>query len=183
VQSSAWPQNAHCDTHHGAQLPSYTTLHPIMPFPRVAKLLLFIPFILGAFAELAPADLAAEDVSSSAASSMAGGSSSSSVSSVALSSSSAATLPSATSSSTQAPTETGRITLPISLYSFMPFSTPTQSAISGVFPSTNPKNAPPVQEGLNVVPDFAPAWAAAYKKPKQRFVSHSLFEISICVIP
>jgi hypothetical protein len=64
VQSSAWPQNAHCDTHYGVRLPSYMTLHPIMPFPRVAKLLLFIPFILGAFAELAP-----EDVSSSAASS------------------------------------------------------------------------------------------------------------------
>jgi hypothetical protein len=70
--------------------------------------------------------------------------------------------------STQPPTETGISTLPISAYLFHPFLTPTQSAIPGVFPSTDPKNPPPVQSDRKIVPDFAPAWAAAYKKAKAK---------------
>jgi beta-glucosidase len=72
-------------------------------------------------------------------------------------------------SSTQPPIETGGIsTLPISEYSFSPFQTPTQSAVPGAFPSTDPKIPPPVQSDQKIVPDFAPAWAAAYKKAKAK---------------
>ena len=72
------------------------------------------------------------------------------------------------SSSIQPPIENATSTLPISDYSFTPFSTPTQPAVAGVFPSTNPKNPPPVQSKLKVVPDFGPTWAAAYEKAKAK---------------
>ena len=51
-------------------------------------------------------------------------------------------------------TETGPLTLPISNYSFSPFPTPTLAPEPLMFPATDPM----------VVPDFAPAWAAAYTK-------------------
>ena len=76
--------------------------------------------------------------------------------------------PAASSSATKPPTEASRSTLPISHYSFTPFPTPAQSAVSGGFPSSDPKNPPPVHSDLKIIPDFAPAWAVAYKKAKAK---------------
>jgi len=77
-------------------------------------------------------------------------------------------------SSAAVSTETGDLTVPISSYTFSPFPTPKQTPVSGVFPATDPKD-PPAPGNASVVPDFAPAWAAAYHKAKTR-VSHLLTE-------
>jgi hypothetical protein len=79
-------------------------------------------------------------------------------------------------SSAAVSTETGDLTVPISSYTFSPFPTPKQTPVSGVFPATNPKD-PPAPGNASVVPDFAPAWAAAYHKAKTR-VSHLLMYVS-----
>ena len=73
-----------------------------------------------------------------------------------------------TSLPSQIPTETGRFTLPISHYTFTSFQTPTQSAVPGVFPWADPKHPPPVHSDTKVVPDFVPAWTAAYEKAKAK---------------
>ncbi|KAF5341514.1 hypothetical protein D9758_012584 [Tetrapyrgos nigripes] len=44
---------------------------------------------------------------------------------------------------------------------------PPQAPIPGVFPATDPLNPPSVDE-ITVVPDFAPAWAAAYEKARAK---------------
>jgi len=87
-----------------------------------------------------------------------------------------------TSSSSQPPTENGISTLPISNYSFTPFPTPTQPAIAGLFPSTNPKHPPPVESDLDSVPDFGPAWAAAYEKARAKvcLIVFPIVTVSVC---
>jgi len=54
----------------------------------------------------------------------------------------------------------------ITSYTFNPFPAPSESPIPKVFPETYPDNPPPV--GDPVVPNFGPAWAAAYEKAKTR---------------
>ena len=66
------------------------------------------------------------------------------------------------------PVITGMSTLPVSHYSFTPFPTPTQSAVPGLFPSMDPKSPPSVQSDPKIVPDFATAWAVAYKKARSK---------------
>jgi beta-glucosidase len=87
-----------------------------------------------------------------------------------------------TSSLSQPPIENGISTLPISNYSFTPFPTPTQSAIAGLFPSTNPKRPPPVEPDLKSVPNFGPAWAAAYEKAKAKvcLIVFPIVTASVC---
>ena len=143
--------------------------------PKPTTMLLFMPLVVVALADSEaslPSALAVGATSSSlAVSSTASGSvlfSTSAGSSIfpsTLVSSSSGSPP--TSTLLAVPTEASRSTLPISHYSFTPFPTPTQSAV-GVFPSTDPKNPPPVHSGLKIVPDFAPAWAAAYKKAEAK---------------
>ncbi|OAX34984.1 glycoside hydrolase family 3 protein [Rhizopogon vinicolor AM-OR11-026] len=69
-----------------------------------------------------------------------------------------------TTSTSYLATETGPLTLPISSYSFSSFPTPTLAPELPIFPATDPLNPPPVSSDPMVVPDFAPAWAAAYTK-------------------
>ena len=80
-------------------------------------------------------------------------------------------------------------------YPFTPFPTPTQQPVPGVFPATDPSQPPPVrytkkrplllhlsdlfpQVDSFLVPDFAPAWAAAYHKAKDKVQSHHVCEAS-----
>ncbi|KAG5645639.1 hypothetical protein DXG03_005630 [Asterophora parasitica] len=63
---------------------------------------------------------------------------------------------------------------PISSYTFSPFPTPSQVPIPGVFPATDPRNPPPVNSPL--IPDFAPAWAAAYARAKEKIEKFTLDE-------
>lgn len=52
----------------------------------------------------------------------------------------------------------------ITSYTFTPFPAPLENPIPEVFPETYPDNPPP--PGDSVIPDFGPAWAAAYGKAK-----------------
>ncbi|KAI6118095.1 glycoside hydrolase superfamily [Pisolithus sp. B1] len=115
--------------------------------------------------------------SSSAVPSSAGNPPNTSTTTTASSSSSFSTsLPVTTSSTTltSVATETGPLTWPISEYSFTPFPTPTLAPIPPVFPETDPLNPPPVDSDYNVVPDFAPAWAAAYEKAQSMIANFSI---------
>ncbi|KAF8346564.1 glycoside hydrolase family 3 protein [Amanita rubescens] len=58
------------------------------------------------------------------------------------------------------------------IYPFTPFPTPTEQAIPGVFPATDPRYPPPVYSSL--IPNFHPAWAAAYAKAKAKISGFSL---------
>ena len=54
----------------------------------------------------------------------------------------------------------------ITSYTFNPFPAPSESPIPKVFPETYPSDPPPV--GESAIPNFGPAWAAAYEKAKAR---------------
>ena len=54
----------------------------------------------------------------------------------------------------------------ITSYTFDPFPAPSESSIPEVFPETYPDNPPPV--GDSAIPNFGPAWAAAYAKAMER---------------
>ena len=59
----------------------------------------------------------------------------------------------------------GNVLVPaIKSYTFEPFPAPSESSIPKVFPGTYPNNPPPV--GDWAVPDFGPAWSAAYNKAR-----------------
>ena len=59
----------------------------------------------------------------------------------------------------------GNVLVPtITSYTFEPFPTPSESSIPKVFPETYPNNPPPV--GDWAIPDFGPAWSAAYDKAR-----------------
>ncbi|KIM71494.1 glycoside hydrolase family 3 protein [Piloderma croceum F 1598] len=143
-----------------------------MVSPRTMAMMFSIALAVGA--------LAASESSNKAVSSTAGGSiiptgissTTSAVSATLASSFTSA----ASSSATKPPTEASRSTLPISYYSFTPFPTPAQSAVSGGFPSSDPKNPPPVHSDLKIIPNFAPAWAVAYKKAKAKIANFTLEE-------
>ncbi|KDQ52333.1 glycoside hydrolase family 3 protein [Jaapia argillacea MUCL 33604] len=86
-------------------------------------------------------------------------------------SSTTSTTTTSSTTSTIPPTETGRITLPISSYPFTRFPTPSgPPPITGVFPSASPLDPPAVSSDPTIVPDFGPAWAEAWSKA-QAFVS------------
>ncbi|PFH46305.1 glycoside hydrolase family 3 protein [Amanita thiersii Skay4041] len=57
---------------------------------------------------------------------------------------------------------------------FIPFPTPSTESIPGVFPASDPHDPPPA--GSSVIPNFGPAWSAAYKKAKQKIAGFSLEE-------
>ncbi|KAL0952833.1 hypothetical protein HGRIS_007058 [Hohenbuehelia grisea] len=54
----------------------------------------------------------------------------------------------------------------------------SQAPIAGVFPATDPKNPPPVDQSGQLVPDFGPSWAAAYAKAKAKISGLSIEELS-----
>ncbi|KAF9468334.1 glycoside hydrolase family 3 protein [Collybia nuda] len=60
---------------------------------------------------------------------------------------------------------------------FVPFPPPSQAPIPGVFPVTSPQHPPSTGDSMQIIPDFAPAWAAAYKKAKAKIASFSLEEL------
>ncbi|KAI0319657.1 beta-glucosidase [Amylostereum chailletii] len=104
----------------------------------------------------------------------------SSASSVVSSASSSSTSASASTTSAASTASGSAIVLPSNTQTipttFSPFPSPSsEAAIPGVYPSTSPKNPPPV-ESPGIVPDFAPAWAAAYKKAKAKVNTFSLEE-------
>lgn len=103
-------------------------------------------------------------------------SSSSFLTSLPVTTTSATPLPATTTSTTltSVATETGPLTWPISEYPFTPFPTPTLAPIPPVYPETDPLNPPPVGTDYNVVPDFAPAWAAAYGKAQSMIANFTV---------
>ncbi|KIJ61468.1 glycoside hydrolase family 3 protein [Hydnomerulius pinastri MD-312] len=101
--------------------------------------------------------------------------SSSSVSSVSSSSTSVvSSAPPTSASSSPATSETGVISIPLSSYPFTPYPTPTLPAYPPVFPATDPLNPPEVSNDPQVIPDFAPAWAAAYDKAKKLIADYTI---------
>ncbi|KAG2356919.1 glycoside hydrolase family 3 protein [Suillus spraguei] len=82
---------------------------------------------------------------------------------------------SSASASTSGASTIGVITIPLSSYSFTPYPTPTLNPRPPVFPATDPLNPPYVSSDPQAVPDFAPAWAAAYQKAKD-FISDYTIE-------
>ncbi|KAF7975977.1 hypothetical protein HWV62_8124 [Athelia sp. TMB] len=79
-------------------------------------------------------------------------------------------------SSTQPPTETGRLIPGISSYAFSPYPSPTQAPKAGVFVPTDPTTPPPVHSDPAVLPDFGAAWAAAYTKATAKISNFTLDE-------
>ncbi|KAJ7280312.1 glycoside hydrolase family 3 protein [Mycena rebaudengoi] len=77
-------------------------------------------------------------------------------------------------------TETGVIatepvlTVPISQYSFSAFPLPSQAAVAGVSPLTDPRSPPPI--GSSLIPDFTQAWAGAYQEAKRKIADFTLDE-------
>ncbi|KAH7904316.1 glycoside hydrolase family 3 protein [Hygrophoropsis aurantiaca] len=83
---------------------------------------------------------------------------------------------SASAGSSGASTESGASSIPTSSYPFVPFPTPTLPPNPPVFPATDPLHPPDVSSDPQIVPDFAPAWAAAYTKAKNLLSSYTLEE-------
>ncbi|KAG1762841.1 glycoside hydrolase family 3 protein [Suillus occidentalis] len=83
---------------------------------------------------------------------------------------------SASASTPGASTTTGYITIPLSSYSFTPYPTPTLNPRPPIFPATDPLNPPAVSSDPQVVPDFAPAWSAAYQKAKNLILDYTIEE-------
>ncbi|KAJ3711748.1 glycoside hydrolase family 3 protein [Lentinula raphanica] len=128
-----------------------------------------------------PISSISSSVSGSASSTTAISNSSSSVSLTATSSSLNASVTSAptttattTTSETSEPLTESRVTVPISSYAFSSFPVPSETAIPGVFPVTDPTNPPAV--GAPVIPDFEAAWATAYQKAEALLADFTLHE-------
>ena len=66
----------------------------------------------------------------------------------------------------------------ITSWTFVPFPAPSESSIPKVFPETYPDNPPP--PGDWAIPNFGPAWAAAYGKATARV---SRFLVSPALLP
>ncbi|KAG6849373.1 hypothetical protein H0H93_008977 [Arthromyces matolae] len=109
---------------------------------------------------------------SSSQASASSGSASQTVSSSAPASSKASTSVSATSSSPSTISAPNQV--PISSNTFSPFPTPSQSPVPNVYPKFDPSNPPSVNSPL--IPDFNPAWAAAYEKAKDKVSGFTLDE-------
>ncbi|KAG9308256.1 glycoside hydrolase superfamily [Chiua virens] len=71
-------------------------------------------------------------------------------------------------------THSGPLTIPISIYPFTPFPTPTLLPEPPVFPETDPLYPPPVSPDPVVVPDFAPAWAIAYSRAQHLISGYTI---------
>ncbi|KAF5356831.1 hypothetical protein D9756_006600 [Leucocoprinus leucothites] len=109
---------------------------------------------------------------------------SSSVSTSSAVSASPASLPSSTllstsSASSIATTPSSSVTEPIIQppvvpTTFVPFPVPSEQPVHDVFETTDPSKPPEV--GSLIIPDFGPAWDAAYKKAKAKVASFSLEE-------
>ncbi|KAJ3747013.1 glycoside hydrolase family 3 protein [Lentinula detonsa] len=87
------------------------------------------------------------------------------------------TTPATTTSAASAASEPltqSRVTVPISSYGFSSFPVPSETAIPGVFPVTDPNDPPAV--GAPVVPDFEAAWATAYGKAEALLANFTLHE-------
>ncbi|ESK86004.1 glycoside hydrolase family 3 protein [Moniliophthora roreri MCA 2997] len=56
-------------------------------------------------------------------------------------------------------------------------SVPSQSPIPGLFPSTDPQDPPDVKYSSVIVPDFLPAWEAAYEKARAKVAGFTLEEL------
>ncbi|KAI0041683.1 glycoside hydrolase family 3 protein [Auriscalpium vulgare] len=113
-------------------------------------------------------------LTSSSLSSSISASSSSATSSVVITTTAAPISVSSSTSPTGPLTEPLPTPIPISSFTFAPFPSPSAvPPVPGVYPATNPKSPPPV-ESPGVVPDFAPAWTAAYLKAKAKIAEFSL---------
>ncbi|KAK7034732.1 hypothetical protein VNI00_012139 [Paramarasmius palmivorus] len=64
--------------------------------------------------------------------------------------------------------------VPIKHYTFAPFPAPSQTSIPGLFPETDPSDPPSV--GSAVIPNFEPAWIAAFEKAKKKVSGLTLEE-------
>ncbi|EGO28584.1 glycoside hydrolase family 3 protein [Serpula lacrymans var. lacrymans S7.9] len=123
---------------------------------KLLSLLCILPFVLGAPNALAPSSSATPTTVTVPPSSL---SSKPKESSTATSTSLTATS-SSVSSSTPSSASTSTSTLLSSLS----------------FPSTDPLHPPEVSSDPTLIPDFAPAWAAAYSKAKQHLADYTLEE-------
>ncbi|KAJ7906290.1 glycoside hydrolase family 3 protein [Mycena leptocephala] len=83
----------------------------------------------------------------------------------------AATTAPSTDTTAAAPSTETEILIPISQYTFSAFPLPSQTAVAGVSPLSDPRDPPPI--GSSLIPDFAHAWAGAYQEAKIRSVSAS----------
>ncbi|KAJ3571939.1 hypothetical protein NP233_g3419 [Leucocoprinus birnbaumii] len=63
---------------------------------------------------------------------------------------------------------------PVVPTTFVPFPVPSDQPVPNVFEATDPSKPPEV--GSSIIPDFGPAWDAAYKKAKAKIASFSLEE-------
>ncbi|KAJ7034682.1 glycoside hydrolase family 3 protein [Mycena alexandri] len=80
----------------------------------------------------------------------------------------------APSTNTAQPSTETVITVPIQSYSFSASPLPSQAAVAGVSPFTDPREPPPV--GSSVVPDFGQAWAGAYQEAKNKVAGFTIDE-------
>jgi hypothetical protein len=78
----------------------------------------------------------------------------------------AATTAPSTDTTAAAPSTETEILIPISQYTFSAFPLPSQTAVAGVSPLSDPRDPPPI--GSSLIPDFAHAWAGAYQEAKNK---------------
>lgn len=142
------------------------------------RLTLSYPWRLLAFSCLSPVGLCATSgsiASSLTSSSPLSSSETNTISSVSQIHSSSASFPASTFSVTSAPLSISLSSASISSSeastetnqnSFSAFATPSHAPVPGVFLEVDPKHPP--STGSDIVPDFTPAWAAAYKKAKAK---------------
>ncbi|KAL5520254.1 hypothetical protein ACEPAG_9467 [Sanghuangporus baumii] len=55
---------------------------------------------------------------------------------------------------------------PAETHTFSPFPSPTQESIPGLFPATDPLSPPDVSSESQLIPDFNPAWTAAWARAR-----------------
>ncbi|KAF9468335.1 glycoside hydrolase family 3 protein [Collybia nuda] len=151
-----------------------------MAFRALPALLLLIPYALAATSESGSSSASTSATGIHSSSAAHSSPSVASVTSVSVSASSAAS--SSTVSGISSAASSTPSSVPVSSQSstisgastFSPFPVPSQAPVPGVFTSTDPKSPPPVDS--RIVPDFAPAWAAAYAKAKKKVAGFSLEE-------
>ncbi|KAG1850300.1 glycoside hydrolase superfamily [Suillus tomentosus] len=136
-----------------------------------------IPFVLGVPTTLAPSAATPSTPGGNVSATVAGPYSLVTTSFNSSSTSAATSATSSASANTSgASTTTGVITIPLSSYSFTPYPTPTLNPCPPVYPATDPLNPPSVSSDPQVVPDFAPAWAAAYQKAENLISDYTIEE-------
>ncbi|KAG6828184.1 hypothetical protein H0H92_008843 [Tricholoma furcatifolium] len=55
---------------------------------------------------------------------------------------------------------------------------PSQGPIPGIYPATDPSDPPPTEDSTSIIPDFGPAWSAAYAKAQAKIANFSLDELA-----